>query len=154
MLLDSQPYAQSSVLTVNTDLNEVSRVIEWYEQFKSAALTDDLWLQGQIALIEGFTNAVRHAHRHLQSTTPIEIDGNLSAQCLRLCIWDCGKPFDFEENLAALHQIARSSEFNPSIRETEWGSVIMLKLRTQHNWQISYQPEQNLRNCLSFIKCF
>ncbi len=153
MVLDLHSSVQSSTLTVGTDLNEVSRVIAWYEQFKNGSLNSDLWLQGQIALVEGFTNAVRHAHRHLHVTTPIEIDGLLSTQCLRLCIWDHGKPFDFEENLASISLKTHGPEFNPFIRETEWGSIILLKLRNQHNWQISYQHERNLRNCLSFEKC-
>jgi serine/threonine-protein kinase RsbW len=152
MALETEVLIEQAAITVDTDLNEISRIAEWYEQFNRHPLSQDLWLEGQIALIEGFTNAVRHAHRHLKHTTPIEINGQFSQAFFQLCIWDCGSPFDFESNLATHSQIISSPDFDPYTREAHWGSIIMLKLRTQCGWQISYQHLQNLRNCLCLVK--
>jgi serine/threonine-protein kinase RsbW len=154
MALETRPLIEQASLIVETDLNEMTRVIQWFDQFNRPPLSYDSWLEGQLALIEGFTNAVRHAHRHLHTTTPIELDGQFSSKVFQLRIWDCGNPFDFEANLSKIDRLTSEPDFDPYIRETQWGSLILLKLRTQCGWQISYHHQPNLRNCLQLEKNF
>lgn len=154
MALETKPLIEKASLTVTSDLNEITRVIQWFDQFNRSPLSYDLWLEGQLALAEGFTNAVRHAHRHLHATTPIELEGQFSSQFFQLRIWDCGHLFDFEENLTKLSDLLGSASFDPYLRETQWGSVIMLRLRTQYGWQISYSHQPDSKNCLHLEKSF
>jgi serine/threonine-protein kinase RsbW len=50
-------------------------------------------------VIEGFTNAVRHAHKNLPRETPIELEITVFNERLEIKIWDSGKPFDFKAKL-------------------------------------------------------
>jgi serine/threonine-protein kinase RsbW len=152
MTLETESLIRQASLNVETDLDEMTPVVEWFDQFNRPPLTHRLWLEGQMALIEGFTNAVRHAHRHLNATTPIEFEAEISPQCFRLCIWDQGKPFDFEEKLKNLKQLINSPDFDPFTYETRWGGIIMLKLRTEYDWHISYSHQSDDRNCLRIEK--
>jgi len=47
-------------LQVNTDMNSLTKVLDWFEQLQDLSLPNEVWFQFQLALAEGFTNAVRH----------------------------------------------------------------------------------------------
>ena len=86
-------------LTVNSHLEELASVQEWFRTLVSRLAVKTPWLNEQfdqlnLALAEGFTNAVRHAHADLPAATPIEIELVLQPQKIEICIFDQGAPFD------------------------------------------------------------
>ncbi|MEG4252825.1 ATP-binding protein [Microcoleus sp. Pol10D4] len=55
--------------------------------------------QCKLATIEGFTNAVRHAHKNLPIETPINLEITVFSERLEVKIWDMGEPFDLQAKL-------------------------------------------------------
>ena len=45
-----------------SNLEAMADLVEWFERKRPGGLDDMVWIQAQTALMEGFTNAVRHAH--------------------------------------------------------------------------------------------
>lgn len=136
---------QHAHLQVATDLNAMDQVLQWFEQFNHSPLEQGLWMQGRIALIEGFTNAVQHAHKSLPPLTPIDLRVHVFSHQLDIYIWDRGPAFDLE---ALLNQPQQDDPLN---RESHWGGVLMKKLRDKHGWLIRYTcPASAIddRNCL------
>lgn len=90
---------QQAHLRVNSDLDVLNQVLKWFEQFWVKYLAKRIWPENQLyrlqlALAEGFTNAVRHAHQGLPPETPIDLEIVLWEDRLEIRIWDGGKPFD------------------------------------------------------------
>jgi len=94
-----ESYVQHISLQVNTDLNALTRVLEWFEQLKDLSLPKEVWWKFQLALAEGFTNAVRHAHKNLPVETPVQLEIMVCNGRLELKVWDCGPYFDFDAKL-------------------------------------------------------
>jgi serine/threonine-protein kinase RsbW len=94
-----ESYVQHISLEVNTDLNALTRVLEWCEQLKDLSLPNEVWWNFQLALAEGFTNAVRHAHKNLPVETPVQLEIIVFNGRLELKVWDCGPYFDFDAKL-------------------------------------------------------
>lgn len=90
---------QQISLQVNTDINALTLVLDWFEQLKDLSLPNEVWYQFQLALAEGFTNAVRHAHKSLPAETPIQLEITVFNGRLELKVWDCGPCFDFDAKL-------------------------------------------------------
>lgn len=108
-------------LKVNTDLQCVDQVLDWYEHLANLPIPQTVFWQCQLVLVEGFTNAVRHAHNDLPSDTPIELEIAVFKESLEIRIWDCGQPFDLEAKLCELREVdqdisegGRSLTFAPS----------------------------------------
>jgi serine/threonine-protein kinase RsbW len=142
---------QQEFIQVKTDLDVMDQVLQWFKKFNCYPLTDELWMQGQIALIEGFTNAVRHAHRALPTSTPIDLRVKVLSHQLEIAIWDEGPPFDLEAFFAHLEQ----HHHDPLAREFHWGGILIKKLRDEHNWTIHYSCDTtNHRNCLLMQRIF
>jgi serine/threonine-protein kinase RsbW len=140
-------------IQVKTDLDEVDRVMQWFELFNQPPLPCDLWMQGKLALMEGLTNVIRHAHKPLPPSTPIDLAVKLFSNQLQISIWDEGSPFDFE---ALLESVDRQFS-HPLEREAHWGGVLMRRLREKHHWTIHYRCPDNPathRNCLCIQKVF
>jgi serine/threonine-protein kinase RsbW len=143
---DEQLIHQSDI-QVTTHLSEVPIALKWFEQFLRPPLSHRLWQQAKIALMEGLTNAIRHAHQDLPHLTPIDLNAKLSSHRIQVLIWDYGAPFDLEELLNSLSQPLS----DPRARESHWGGVLLRKLRDKHNWTICYAcPGSGTgdRNCL------
>ena len=104
-----------------------------------------------MALIEGFTNAVRHAHRSLSPRTPIALTVEVSEDYFQFEIWDQGEAYDFEAAIALLQQTISDPDFDPLVREQHWGSVIFLNLICKHHWRIDYSRRGGAHNCLRAI---
>ena len=64
---------QQSIYETTTDPKALKDVLAWFDGFHALPIPQGDWLQCQLALIEGFTNAVRHAHKDLPHATPIAI---------------------------------------------------------------------------------
>jgi serine/threonine-protein kinase RsbW len=94
-----ESYVQHISLQVNTDLNALTIVLEWFEQLKDLSLPNEVWWKFQLALAEGFTNAVRHAHKNLPVETPVQLEIIVFNGRLELKVWDCGPYFDFDAKL-------------------------------------------------------
>lgn len=130
--------------TVSSDLQNLSEVLDQSQALYHETIPRKDWLQFQLALAEGFTNAVRHAHRHLPKTTPVDIALVRTPQTLSLEVFDRGEPFDLA---AMLHQIAQRGE---NTTGSGRGLEILLKIADQ----LSYQRQPDQRNCLQLIKSF
>lgn len=131
-------------LQVNTDLNALTQILSWFDQFNSAIIPPPVWLQCQLALAEGFTNAVRHAHRNYPQETPIDIEIRLFDQLLEICIWDVGSGFDLNQQLNQMPLEIDS--------DAEGGRG--LKLMQQLSDSLSYTQTDDRRNCLLIVKKF
>lgn len=96
-------------LTVDTDLTHLNEIQSWFKQFfhshcqsashqsKLAALENQLESQLyrlNLALAEGFSNAVRHAHAGLPQDTTIEVQVAMRPNHIEIRIWDLGGPFN------------------------------------------------------------
>ena len=139
---------QAFALRVNTTLDALGQVLTWFESFRNAGIPGPIWLECQLALAEGFTNAVRHAHRALPSSTPIDIELVLMPQGLELRIWDQGQEFDLEEFFQN-----RAANRPPNAEaESEGGRGIwLMKALSTH---LSYTRQADGRNCLLISRRF
>ncbi|MDA0672761.1 MAG: ATP-binding protein [Cyanobacteria bacterium] len=86
-------------LVVESRLEALLRVQRWFKDFCASLETDCLWIGDRfdylnLALAEGFTNAVRHAHGQLPPETPIDIEVSVQPDRIDIQIWDRGQPFD------------------------------------------------------------
>ncbi|HEY9701439.1 MAG TPA: anti-sigma regulatory factor [Allocoleopsis sp.] len=136
-------YQQKS-LRVESKITLLLKVLQWFEDFCSQYVSDLNWsniqfYQLHLALTEGFTNAVRHAHKQLPSDTIIDIDLILSDDRLDIQIWDYGQPFN-PDNLP---------EPMPGIPQLGgYGWFLLKKLADQ----VVYQRSLDERNCLLIRK--
>jgi serine/threonine-protein kinase RsbW len=128
-------------LTVQSQLELLSEVQQWFQSF--CATSGLAWLERvfnslNLALAEGFTNAVRHAHENLPVDTPISIDLALWCDRIELRIWDHGQPFDPN----------RIPEPQPgTLCEGGYGWFLLRRLADR----VEYQRRQG-QNCLWIVK--
>ncbi len=132
-------------LRVNTELQALEHVLNWYEQLQNLPIPQTVFQQCQLVLAEGFTNAVRHAHQGLPPQTPIELEVTVFHERLEIRIWDYGQPFDMEAKLSELSQIDQ----DPLEAEGGRGLSFMFKLADQ----VTYTRTSDKRNCLVIVKC-
>jgi serine/threonine-protein kinase RsbW len=86
-------------LSVSSHLEELAEVQQWFQSRIFFLAEGSPWIMEQfdqlnLALAEGFTNAVRHAHVNLPSSTPIEIELIVAPKQVEIRIFDRGDPFD------------------------------------------------------------
>ncbi|MBK4729719.1 ATP-binding protein [Oxynema sp. CENA135] len=139
----AQPLKQSH-LQVKTDLHDLAEVLQWLEAEVFSLLPRDRWWECQTALAEGFTNAVRHAHRNLPPTTPIEIDLTIFPHYLEMQVWDIGPPFDLKAKLKAVCE----ETFDPLDKEDGRGLLFMHQLTDE----LFYIRSDDRKNCLVMRK--
>jgi serine/threonine-protein kinase RsbW len=135
---------QQSRLQVETDLKAVTKVLQWFEELTSSLFSEQFQSQCQLAFVEGFTNAVRHAHENLPQSTPIDLEVTVFADYLEMRIWDQGQPFDLQAKLIALCQ----EESDPLEKEGGRGLMFMHQLMDE----VSYVRLPDQRNCLLLRK--
>jgi serine/threonine-protein kinase RsbW len=136
-------------LQVETDLNAVTNVVlPWFEEFTTPLLPQQLQSQCQLAFVEGFTNAVRHAHHDLPPTTPIDLELKLFAHCLEMRIWDKGQPFDLQAKLQEKIEALSHQDYDPIEKEGGRGLIFMHQLTDE----LSYDRLSDGRNCLLLRK--
>lgn len=127
---------------VNTDLNELHNVLAWFETLEQHSVSDHDWLQCQIALAEGFTNVVRHAHKCLSGHIPIDIDISFFPNSVEMRIWDHGPPFNLMSKLDCL------AEGVDADAESGRGLLLLQKIASK----INYLRLGNGHNCLVLTK--
>ena len=88
-------------LQVATNLEALQEVLQWFESLISPYLSKTTGWQCEVALTEAFTNAVRHAHHNLPTSTPIDLEVKLCDSFLEMRVWDRGKSFDLKAQLQA-----------------------------------------------------
>ncbi|HIK44184.1 MAG TPA: ATP-binding protein [Leptolyngbyaceae cyanobacterium M65_K2018_010] len=137
-------YHQTGHIKILTDPTELKSVLAWFDQFQTAPIPRQLWLQCQLALIEGFTNAVRHAHVGLPTTTPIQIEVSISDQTIDIKIWDQGPGFDLNSVL--------KTKLNDHTQEDESGRGLKIMYRVAD--QLTYQVSTGQGNCLHLHKSY
>ncbi|HEY9625523.1 MAG TPA: anti-sigma regulatory factor [Crinalium sp.] len=135
---------QQAFLTVRSDLTVLNQVQEWFKLFCRQNSAKAHWLENQLyplnlALTEGFTNAVRHAHQKLPSETAIDLDLVLWEDRIQIRIWDHGQPFDpdiLEEPKPG------------TLRKGGYGWFLLRRLADQ----VVYKRCSDSRNCLIIVK--
>jgi len=131
-------------LQVSTDLDALALVLEWFDQFSKPPTPPQAWMQCQLAVAEGFTNAVRHAHQNQPAEILIDLEGLLFPDRLEVRIWDHGPPFDLQERL---HRMPQELD-----TEAEGGRGLRLMERIADH--LSYTRTSDCRNCLLIMKKF
>ena len=142
--LDSEPLLKQFRLQVNTELEALREVLQWFEEKIKLLLPESYYWQCQLALTEGFTNAVRYAHKDLPPTTPIDLEVNVFPDYLEMRIWDWGQPFDLQAQLNSL----RESSSNPLEKESNRGLLLIRKFTDY----LQYIRLADGRNCLIMYK--
>lgn len=135
---------QQDHLSVKSELKLLNYVQQWFEQFCGKYLSQLGWSQSQVyrlnlALAEGFTNAVRHAHRALPPETIIEIEVSLWVNKLEVRIWDYGNPF----NPDAIAEPAPGT-----LQVGGYGWFLLRRLADL----VVYERSTDGRNCLLIVK--
>lgn len=143
--MDSHVAIARSHLYLKTNLEALLQVLSEFDRVVAEVLVEELYFKCRLALAEGFTNAVRHAHRYLPEETVIEVEMKLSDRLLEICIWDKGEPFDLQ---ARLQEIEREPD-NPlkvGERGLQWMNELMDEVRYIR------VTEKGDRNCLILRK--
>ena len=138
---DKLPKFRKACLQVHSDLRENDKVLSWFEQLQQALIPKTVWLQCELALAEGFTNATRHAHKDLPRETSIDIEVTMYTDHLEIRIWDYGQPFNLTKWLKAQPP---PGPYEPGGR----GIRLMYAIADD----ISYTRTSDNRNCLLITK--
>ena len=144
---DENPLKQTR-LQVETDLHAVEKVIQWFESFTQPLLPQTFQSQCQLACVEGFPNAVRHAHHNLPPTTPIELELKVFSDSLEIRILDQGSPFDLQARLQQKLEAVNTEEYDPLTEEGGRGLIFMHQLMDE----LAYLRLEDDRNCLLMRK--
>ena len=132
-------------LQVQTELEALKEVLHWFEGLIFPLVPQKMGWQCEVALVEAFTNAVRHAHKNLPQNTPIDLEVEVQPNFLEMRIWDRGQPFDLNAKLIKGEQEAYSLE-----KEGGRGLQFIKKLTDE----LQYLNLPNRRNCLVMRKKF
>lgn len=135
-------------LQIVSNLGEVEKLLSWFEKHYQSHIPNNVWLQAQTLLIEGFSNAVRHAHQHEDEDTLISLELDIYPHNLQIKIWDQGLFFDLASALENLQTKLVSDDLNLFERESQWGFIFFLKLRDEFGWSLDYINELDQGNCL------
>lgn len=139
---DQLPTFRKAQLQVSSNLGENDKVLSWFEQLHQTPIPKTVWLQCELALTEGFTNAVRYAHRYLPPETFIDIEVTMFSDHAEIRIWDYGQTFD----LAGWYK--QHSNINDIWADHGRGIKLMYAIADQ----ISYTRTSDQRNCLLIVK--
>lgn len=134
-------------MQTETDLKALEMVLQWYDQLENLPIPKRVWMECQLALAEGFTNAVRHAHKDLPPSTIIKLEIKVFGDRIRMNIWDFGKPFDFQA------QVRKSMAKTEESKLYDVGGKGLLLLQ-QIADNLSYSRTDDGRNCLAIVKHF
>ncbi len=131
-------------IEVSSDLNALNLVLLQFNQIYQDQIPFRDWLQCRLALAEGFTNAVRHAHKNLSPNIPIKIEVILKKTAMEIRIWDYGAAFDLHEF------IAETSRQNQDWLKSGRGIPILNKICDR----LEYYRTEDQQNCLVIVKKF
>ena len=129
-------------LQINTGLSALDPVLSWFAQLYEQRIPTSVWIRCQLALAEGFTNAVRHAHEGKRPDLPVDIQVAVCTESVEIKIWDSGATFDLEQKIRDM-----SEKIDP---EASGGRGLKLMKDIADN--LSYTRMPDGRNCLSIVK--
>lgn len=131
--------------TVKTRLDGLAEILDWFDSLQDL-VPKTVWWQCQTVLAEGFTNAIRHAHKDLPQETVVELEATVFHGRLEIKIWDRGEPFDFEAKLRELMEL----DIDPLERESGRGLIFIGSLADR----VTYTRTADERNCQLIVKNF
>ncbi len=129
---------------VPSDLKSLDQLLMRSEKINFSGIPKQIWLEFQLALVEGFTNAVRHAHKNLTPEVLIEIQIIVFTDKIELYVWDYGNYFDLKAFMAKLPQKKHPLALGGR------GLTILHQIADV----ISYTRDETNRNCLFILKYY
>ncbi|MBR8827495.1 MAG: ATP-binding protein [Gomphosphaeria aponina SAG 52.96 = DSM 107014] len=133
-----------TTFTVPSEEESLPLVLSHFSKIDQDWISEKDWLRCELALVEGFTNALNHAHKNLPAETKIEIEVNITRENMEIRIFDSGPGFDLA---GYIEQLNLEDDFSPTGR----GIRILLKIANH----LSYtRTSDNNRNCLLIVKEF
>ena len=148
-MVETTSLPQTYSLRVSTNIYQLNEVHTWFSQFSQFKhVPHNVWMQCNLALTEGFTNVICHAHELLPEATPVDIEVTFLEGALELRIWDFGQPFDLKAELDRLSQ----QTFNPlDIDSIPTGGRGLAIANTVSDY-FSYDRTTDGRNCFLIRK--
>ncbi|MDJ0733147.1 MAG: glycosyltransferase [Nostocaceae cyanobacterium] len=140
----AEDFLQSYQLKIQSDLNELSTVLSWFDNLYNPLIPQHTWLEIKTALAEGFDNAVVHAHKKLPPETLIDIQLVIYSQSIEIQIFDRGPGLNWEQHLKNMPDEVHE--------DAECGRGIGIMQQIADN--ISYISLPDNRNRLSIIKYY
>ncbi len=133
---NSTPNTIESGRSFPSRLESLAELLDWMEDMRPPALSEEVWVQAKTAVVEGFTNAVRHAHAHLVPPPPVGVRILTRSDGLELQVMDAGPPFQ-----------PRPAAPQPD-QERHWGLIMLQQLEERFGWRIHYEPREGQGNVL------
>jgi serine/threonine-protein kinase RsbW len=119
-----------------SSLESVQKLLDWMEAIRFKDLSEDIWVQAKTAIVEGFTNAVRHAHADQVPPPPVGVRIVRSPDALVLEVIDSGAPFQMQ------------AEAPQPDRDRHWGLIMLQRLQERYGWGIDYESTGTRGNVL------
>ena len=135
---------QTINIEVPGDLQELNGLLIKFNQIHQSFIPCRDWLQCRLALAEGFTNAVRHAHKNIPKEIPIEIQVRLRRNSMEIRIWDYGSAFDLKGF------INKTAEKHHAWLGSGRGIPLLNKIADR----LDYKRTEQQKNCLIVFKKF
>ena len=131
-------------IKVPSDLQSLDEVLTKFNQIYQDFIPLRDWLECRLALAEGFTNAVRHAHKNLPPDVSIRIEVFLSQTNIKIKIWDYGSAFDLQKFIVENAQ-----------KNNDWlGSGRGIAIMNQICDRLDYYRTEEQENYLLIVKEF
>jgi serine/threonine-protein kinase RsbW len=128
-------------IEVTSTLDALDRILLQFEEIYQDFIPQQDWLQCRLAMAEGFTNAVRHAHKNLPEESTVKIEVLLTRTEIEIKIWDWGEAFD-------LHKfIAQTSRKHYNWLNSGRGIPLLVKIADRLEYR-----RLGSRNCLLIVK--
>lgn len=146
-----QPAPGEQRLSLASNLDAMGELLIWFETVWPNNGDDSqeiLRIQAQTALVEAFSNVVRHAHGSLTPAPEMELIFRRDAAGFSFDVIDQGCHFRPEDQFAELRRQLIDGEAHPSQREHHWGLVMFIRLIDQHGWSISSEQLNQRGNIL------
>ncbi|MDJ0590292.1 MAG: anti-sigma regulatory factor [Pleurocapsa sp. MO_226.B13] len=135
---------RSISMEVPSDLQALDQLLFQFNQIYLDFIPYRDWLQCRLALAEGFTNAVRHAHKNLPKDIPIKVEVLIRQTDIEIRIWDYGSAFDLR---GFITETAR--------KHNGWlGSGRGIPLLNKIADRLDYYRTEKQQNCLLIVKKF
>ncbi|SKB13157.1 Sigma-B activity negative regulator [Planktothrix sp. PCC 11201] len=147
------PLPQITQLQVPSSLDSLAKVLSWFDQLYQSFIPKSVWLRCQLALAEGFTNAVRHAHQGLSSDLYIDLEVTILDRQIEIRIWDFGVPFDLMKKIKDITKEIKDTPTDSDPPLGGGGTRGLLLMRDIADY-LSYEHGEDGRNCLLIIKQF
>ncbi|MEC4988318.1 MAG: anti-sigma regulatory factor [Oscillatoria sp. PMC 1068.18] len=141
---------QQIILKFSSNLKALDEVLNWFEQLNQPSIPKKDWLQCQLALAEGFTNAVRHAHKGLPDDTLIEVVAILYDDRIEIQVRDGGPPFDLETEIAKQLDQPEKHKQPEKFKGGGRGLIILSKIADC----LTYRRTEDNRNCLKIVRFY